>query len=87
MRLYNIQRPCLLSLAWFVLWLGGLAEASIGDHLPEFKDCVKVCGGQGVPVTGQLLIYVQHCLDTNCGEDGLTIREPNASTLMSTPHR
>ncbi|EGP89291.1 uncharacterized protein MYCGRDRAFT_70164 [Zymoseptoria tritici IPO323] len=59
-----MQRPCLWSLAWLVILLAGFAEASIGDYLPEFKDCVKHCidancndNGPTIPLQHRLLLW------------------------------
>lgn len=43
MRHRDAQRLCLLPIAWFALFFGGIANASIGDRLPEFRACVRVC--------------------------------------------
>ena len=37
------QRHCLLqSVCWAILIFAGIATASLGDRLPEFKSCVSV---------------------------------------------
>lgn len=38
----DARRLCLLPLLWFWLWFGGSAYASLGDRLPEFRECVRV---------------------------------------------
>lgn len=38
----DVQRLCLFPVVWFVLSFGGIASASLGDRLPEFRSCVKV---------------------------------------------
>lgn len=38
----------LLLVVGVALLFAGAAEASIGDRLPEFRECVEVCGPLGV---------------------------------------
>jgi hypothetical protein len=40
----SLQRPCLrpLLLSLTALALVGVAHASLGDHLPEFRECLQV---------------------------------------------
>lgn len=40
----DVQRLCLFPVVWFVLSFGGIASASIGDRLPEFRECLRVSG-------------------------------------------
>ncbi|EME41421.1 hypothetical protein DOTSEDRAFT_73740 [Dothistroma septosporum NZE10] len=64
MRQHNIQRLCLLLIAC------GIAYASIGDHLPEFKACLEDCevtscgeNGTNIPFQHRLLFWTcpQEC--------------------------
>ncbi|KAL2212235.1 Per1-like protein [Sarocladium strictum] len=60
-----------LPLAAVILLLAGLAEASVGDKLPEFKQCLDVCKSENcgagkdhtpIPILHQLLFW-------NCGSE------------------
>ncbi|TKA47935.1 hypothetical protein B0A54_01425 [Friedmanniomyces endolithicus] len=59
------QRHCLLQLAcWAILIFAGIATASLGDRLPEFKSCVSGCieancgpNGPSIPLHHRLLLW------------------------------
>ena len=38
----DMRRSCFLPVFWFAVWFGGSVNASLGDRLPEFKECVAV---------------------------------------------
>ena len=41
---HDVRKLCTLPLLWFHFWFGGDAGASVGERLPEFKECLAVCG-------------------------------------------
>ncbi|CAK3813470.1 Mn2+ homeostasis Per1 [Lecanosticta acicola] len=74
MRHRDAQRLCLLPIAWFALFFGGIANASIGDRLPDFRECVRECeqvscgeNGIHIPLQHRLLLWTcpQEC-DYSC---------------------
>lgn len=67
------SRAWRILVALVVLTLASTANASLGDRLPEFKECLTVCYcAQLKELTANLL---QACQDVNCHDDPTPIRK------------
>lgn len=73
----------IVAVALALVMLVGIAQASVGDRLPEFKDCVDV-RPPSTNTKSNLLIPLQVCISHNCGHHARTSIRTLAS-LISTP--
>jgi hypothetical protein len=70
------SKLCLYFLAFLIASLIGRSTASLGDHLPDFKECVKICQAencrdgdsairmsrQSTSVSSVLIVLSQHSI-------------------------
>ncbi|KXT05509.1 hypothetical protein AC578_3690 [Pseudocercospora eumusae] len=66
MRHNRRPRGCLIPLAWSAILFGGLASASIGDRLPEFRQCVQDCESANCGADGPSISLQHKLLLWNC---------------------